>query len=198
MIKVTKQQSLFFQSVVILAVGMLSIPVFQSLTVRLDSFVWPFSPWEHWYGWGAYLIVWIYAFIAWAFCWVSQYIMWLTPLVVIMLAVLTIKERRSIIVEGYKKLVLFQTRNLSKSWVQGKGFGKVQLSSFLNATHLALSAQIPKKDLQMWFLLGFRQGNTNADKILEKNKFEIIYSPRNGNLASLPEMLRNGKLCPTH
>ncbi len=197
MIKVTKQQSLFVQATVMLVVGMLSIPMFQVLTKWLGGFVWPCSPWEHWYGWVTYVFIWIYAFLAWAFCWVAQYVMWFTPIVVLVFVIATLKERYQLKVEGYKKAVLFQARQLAKTWQQGRGFGKYELDAFLNVSHLALEAGIHQKDMQLWFLWGLRQGSINANQILEDSDFELLY-PSTRDLATLPELWVGDKPCPVH
>ena len=100
--------------------------------------------------------------------------------------------------EGYKKVVLFQTRQLAKTWQKERGFGNDQLKAFLNVAHLSLSAGIDKKDLQMWFLLGFRQGNDKADEILEVNNFELVYPSKEGALAVRPELWAEGKPISVH
>lgn len=198
MLKVTKQQSLIVQAIVFLMVGMLCLPIFQALTKWLGGLIWPWSPWGHWYGWATYTFIWIYALIVWAFSWVSQYVLWFTPIMTLMVVVITIKERNQLEFEGYKKVFLFQTRQLAKTWRKENGFGNDQLKAFLNVAHLALSAGVNKKDLQMWFLLGFRQGNKGADQILEDNEFELLYRSTEGGLATQPELWTKGKPCLVH
>lgn len=199
MIKINTRPSLVFQAFWILTIGMLSIPVFHWLAQTLGDFVWPFSPWDGWLGWIAYVVVWVYAFLIWLVCYVAQYFMWFTPFVVLGYAFEVIRTHRKQTISCFEKAFLFQTRKLAGSWhAETESFGKDQLNAFLNIFHLADMAGINEKTLQLWFLLGFRHGNFEADKILETYEFEIQYPESSIEPVTMPRLFSFGKPVNTH
>jgi hypothetical protein len=192
MLTIRKQQSLVYPYVVFVTVGLASTFVFAWLERTLNPFVWPFSPWEHWYGWLAYAIVWIYALIAWAFSWVAQYLMWLSPLAVLGMSIDRHREQRRARDEGYEKIFVFHVRNLVRSWGTA-GFGKDQLNAFLNVANLCMHAGIKPSTLQKWFYTGFSQSKYGADELRGK-LFELEYTD-NGTLVPDLVLKLDGQIC---
>lgn len=91
------------------------------------------------------------------FFFAAKYLMLLTVIPAISIYLTLQKERYFQIHNGYKRLIIFQSRYLAKSWKGNNSFGKYQLDSLLNVVHLALEANIKKEFIIEWMQTGFAQ-----------------------------------------
>lgn len=196
MLKIRKQPSIAANSLTILIVGLLSVPMFIAMENWLHDFVWNPTPWQHWYGWIAWALTWMYAALFWLLALIGRYLMPWTPLIVLLYIAACNVEKKKLKREGYEKWVTFQTRVLVRSFKEGS-FGNNQVEAFLNAINLATLAHMPAHDIENWVLNGIIQSDKDR-KILGVHQIEISYPYDDQGMPNVPTMFVDGAPCLIH